>query len=86
MEGHVALDRNLGQGYNTLYLRLIPGVLLNACPHRQFYTLSVFFRQSGCTVKLLPKCMHAKQGGSLYHFYDGLKYDPARGANLQPTA
>ena len=25
IEGHVALDRNLGLGYNTLLLRLIPG-------------------------------------------------------------
>ena len=39
MEGHVALDRNPGSGYNTLFLRLIPGDLLSACPHRQFYTL-----------------------------------------------
>ena len=23
------------------------------------------------------KCLRAKQGGSLYHFYDGLWYDPA---------
>ena len=32
-EGHVALDRNPGPGYNTLLLRLIPGDLLSACPH-----------------------------------------------------
>ena len=38
-EGHVALDRNQGPGYNTLLLRLIPGDLLSACPHRQFRTL-----------------------------------------------
>ena len=39
-EGHVALDyRNLGPGFNTLLLRLIPGDLLSACPHRQFHTL-----------------------------------------------
>ena len=37
--GHVALDRNRGPGYNSLLLRLIPGDLLNACPHRQFHTL-----------------------------------------------
>ena len=33
-EGHVALDRNLGPGYNTLLLRIIPGDLFSACPHR----------------------------------------------------
>ena len=39
LEGHVALDRNAGPGYNTLFLRLIPGDLNSACPHKQFYTL-----------------------------------------------
>ena len=39
MEGHVTLDRNPGPGYNTLLLRLIPGNILSACPHRQFHTL-----------------------------------------------
>ena len=29
---HVALDRNLGTGYNTLPLRLIQGDPLGACP------------------------------------------------------
>ena len=39
IEDHVALDRNLGQGYNTLLLRLISVDLLSAFPHRQFHTL-----------------------------------------------
>ena len=39
MEDYVALDRNPGLEYNTLPLRLIPGDLLSACPHRQFHTL-----------------------------------------------
>ena len=39
MEGHVALDINPGQGYNTLLLQLIPGDLLSACAARQFHTL-----------------------------------------------
>ena len=39
IEGHVALDRNPGPGYNTLLLRLIQGDLLSTCPHRQFRTL-----------------------------------------------
>ena len=38
-ESHVALDRNPGPEYDTLLLRLIPGDLLSACPHRQFHTL-----------------------------------------------
>ena len=38
-EGHVALDRNPGPGYDTLLLRLIPGDLLSVCPHKQFHTL-----------------------------------------------
>ena len=38
-EGHVALDRNPGPGYNTLLLRMIPGDLLSAFTHRQFQTL-----------------------------------------------
>ena len=38
-EGHVALDRYLGPGYNTLLLWLVPADLLSACPHRQFHTL-----------------------------------------------
>ena len=39
IEGHIALDRNLGLGYNTLLLWLIPVVLLSAFPHRLFHTL-----------------------------------------------
>ena len=38
-EGHVVLDRNTGPGYDNLVLRLIPGDLESACPHRQFHTL-----------------------------------------------
>ena len=34
-EGHVALDRNPGTGFDTLLLRMIPGDLLSAFPHRQ---------------------------------------------------
>ena len=42
MENHVALDRNLGPGYNTLLLRLIPVDLYSAYSLRQFHTLSGF--------------------------------------------
>ena len=46
INGHAALDRNQGLIYNTILLRLIPGDLYSACPHRLqgFYT--------GCTAKL----------------------------------
>ena len=39
IKGFVALDRNPGLGYNTLFLRLIPGDLYSESPHRQFHTL-----------------------------------------------
>ena len=39
IEGHGALDRNLGPGYNTLLSWLISADLFSACPHRQFHTL-----------------------------------------------
>ena len=39
IEGHVALDRNPGLGYNILLLLSIPGDILSACPLRQFHTL-----------------------------------------------
>ena len=38
-EGHVALKGNPGPEYDTLLLRMIPGNILSACPHRQFHTL-----------------------------------------------
>ena len=49
-EGHVALDRNPGPGFNTLLLRFTPGDLVSACPHRQFHALPGLLD----TVKLLP--------------------------------
>ena len=67
----VALDRNLGLGYNILLLQLIPGDLLRACPHTVPHTTQPF-RQSASTVKLLPFRLCAKQGGILYYFYDSL--------------
>ena len=36
IQGHVALDRNLGQEYNTLLLQLIKRYLYSACPYSQF--------------------------------------------------
>ena len=71
-EGHVALDRNPGPGYDTLLLRMIPGDLLSAFPHRQFHTLPVLLDSWAILLNSNPM-----QGGSLYHFYDGLWYDTA---------
>ena len=38
-EDHIALDRNPRPGYDTLLLRMIPGDLLSAFPHRQVHNL-----------------------------------------------
>ena len=76
-EGHVALDRNRGPGYNTLNLWMIPGDLLSACPHSQFHTLPGLLDSQFALPKSYPKALCAMQGGSLYHFYDCLWYDRA---------
>ena len=75
--GHVALDRNPGPGYDTLLLRMIPGDLLSAFPHRQFYTLPGLLDSRAALPNSNPNACMPMQGGSLYHFYDGLWYDPA---------
>ena len=67
-EGYVALDRNPGLGYYTLLLRLIPGYILSAYPHRQFHTLPGFLDSRAALSNFYPNaCVHI-QGGSLYHF------------------
>ena len=71
-EGHVALDRNLGPGYDTLLLQFIPGDLLSACLHRQFHTLPSLLDSRAALPNSNPNALRAMQGGSLYHFYDGL--------------
>ena len=76
-EGHVALDRNPGTGYDTLLLRMIPGDLLNAFPHRQFHTLPGLLDSWAALPNSNPNALRAMQGGSLYYFYDGLWYDLA---------
>ena len=78
-EGHVALDGNPGPGYDTLLLRLIPEDLLIACPHRQFHTLPGLLDNRATLPNSYPSALRAMQGGSSYHFYDGLWYDPAGG-------
>ena len=77
-EGHVALDTNPGPGYDTLLLRMIPGDLLSACPHRHFHTLPSLLDSRAALSGSYPNVLRAKQGGSLYHFYDGFWYDPTR--------
>ena len=76
-EGHVALDRNPGPGYDTLLLRMIPGDLLSAFPHRQFHTLPGLLDSWAALPNSYPNACMPMQGGSLYHFHDGLWYDPA---------
>ena len=76
-EGHVALDRNPGTGYDTLLLPMIPGDLLSAFPNRQFHTLPGLLDSWAALPNSYPNALRAMQGGSLYHFYDGLWYDPA---------
>ena len=83
-EGLVALDRNPGPGYDTLLLRMIPGDLLSAFPHRQFHTLPGLLDSWAALPNSYPNACMPMQGGSLYHFYDGLWYDPAE-ANSRPT-
>ena len=76
-EGHVALDRNPGSGYNTLPLRMIPGYLLSAFTHRQFHTLTGLLDSWAALPNSKPNALRVMQGGSLYHFYDGFWYVPA---------
>ena len=64
-----ALDRNSGPGYDTLLLRLIPGDLLSACPHRQFHTLPGLLDSRAALSNSYPNALRAMQRGSLYHFY-----------------
>ena len=67
-EGHVALDRNPGLGYDTLLLRLIPGDILSACPHRQFHTLPSLLDNRATLPNYYPSALRVMQGGGLYHF------------------
>ena len=51
--------------------------LLSEFPHRQFHILLGLLDSWAALPNSYPDaCMHM-QGGSLYHFYDGLWYDPA---------
>ena len=56
---------------------MIQGDLLSACPHRQFHTLPGLLDIRAALSDSYPYALRAKQGGSLYHFYDGYWYDLA---------
>ena len=56
---------------------MIPGDLLSAFPHRQFHTLPGLLDSWAAQLNSNPNTCMPMQGGSLYHFYDGLWYDPA---------
>ena len=56
---------------------MIPGDLLSAFPHRQFHTLPGLLDSWAALPNSYPNACMPMQGGSLYHFYDGLWYDPA---------
>ena len=56
---------------------MIPGDLLSAFPHRQFHTLPGLLDSWAALPNPYPNACVSMQGGSLYHFYDGLWYDPA---------
>ena len=56
---------------------MIPGDILSAFPHRQFHTLPGLLDSWAALPNSYPNALRAMQGGSLYHFYDGLWYDPA---------
>ena len=56
---------------------MIPGDLLSAFSHRQFHTLPGLLDSRAAVSNSYPNACMPMQGGSLYHFYDGLWYDPA---------
>ena len=56
---------------------MIPGDLLSAFPHRQFHTLPGLLDSWAALPNSYPNACMPMQGGSLFHFYDGLWYDPA---------
>ena len=58
--------------YDTLLLRMIPGDLLSAFPHRQFHTLPSLLDSWAALPNSNPNACMPMQGGGLYHFYDGI--------------
>ena len=69
IESHVALDINTGPVYNALLLRLIPGDLLSACPHRQFHTLpGLLDSRAALSNSYRNACAPSREAVSTYHF------------------
>ena len=56
---------------------MVPGDLLSAFPHRQFHTLPGLLDSWAALPNSNPNACVPMQGGSSYHFYNGLWYDPA---------
>ena len=50
--------------------------LLSACSHKQSHILPDLLESQAAMSNSYPSALCAVQGGSLYHFYDGLWYDP----------
>ena len=65
-------------GYDTLLLRMIPD-LLSVFPHRQLHTLPGLLDSWAALPNSNPNTCMPMQGGSLYHFYDGLWYGHLQG-------
>ena len=61
IEGYVALDRNMGPGYNTLLLRLIPRDLISAFAHRHFHTLPSLFSRPALSNYYPNACMPSRK-------------------------
>ena len=84
-EGHVALDRNPGTGYDTLLLRMIPGDLLSAFPHRQFQTLPSLLDSWAALPNSHPNALRAYAGRQFVPFLWWSLVWPGREANSRPT-
>ena len=61
---------------------MIPGDLLSAFPHRQFHTLPGLLDSWAALPNSYPNACMPMQGGSLYHFYDGLE-NGSQGSRFQ---
>ena len=77
-EGLAALDRYLGQAHNTLLLQLIPADLDSAFSQRQFHTKRVLLHSRAALLNSYTNACVLSKEAVLYHFYDGLWYDPAK--------
>ena len=84
-EGHVALDRNPGPGYDTLLLRMMSGDLLSAFPQRQFHTLPGLLDSWAALPNSNPNHMHAYAGRQSVPFLWWSLVWPGREANSRPT-